>query len=46
VPLDNLQFDDAMSLSGLRLISLDAGTVRMTPRDKRFPAFSLESATH
>lgn len=46
LPLDDLQIDDVMSLGGLRLISLEADTVRMTPRGKRFLAFSLESATH
>ena len=46
LPLDDLQLDDVMSLGGLRLISLDAETVRMTPRGQRFLAFSLESATH
>lgn len=46
LPLDDLQIDDVMSLGGLRLISLDADSVRMTPRGQRFLAFSLESATH
>jgi hypothetical protein len=46
LPLDDLQIDDVMSLGGLRLISLDADAVRMTPRGQRFLAFSLESATH
>jgi hypothetical protein len=46
LPLDDLQLDDVMALGGLSLISLDAGTVRMTPRGNRFLAYSLENVTH
>ena len=44
--LDHLQMDELMALGSLRLISLEAGLVRLTPRGDRFLAYSLEPAAH
>ncbi|MDM4771868.1 hypothetical protein [Solimonas sp. SE-A11] len=42
--LDALQLDEVMALGSLRLISLEAGAVSLTPRGNRFLAYSLETA--
>ncbi len=46
LPLDALQVDELMALGSLRLISVQANAVSLTPRGDRFLAYSLESAPH